>query len=155
MARRIASARVFGSKPGAYGAGLQALIDEGIWETGADFARELSGTGASYAYGAGARGPPRAQGPANAACPPLDAILHNQDNREHDILDSDDYYQFEGGLAATGESAEGPHVRRSITTTIPGPSAPSCARWRRRSARVVRARAANPKWIAGRDAPRL
>jgi len=26
-------------------------------------------------------------------------VLHNQDNREHDLLDSDDYYQFEGGLA--------------------------------------------------------
>ena len=29
----------------------------------------------------------------------VDAVLHNQDNREHDLLDSDDYYQFEGGLA--------------------------------------------------------
>ena len=28
-----------------------------------------------------------------------DAVLHNQDNREHDLLDSGDYWQFEGGLA--------------------------------------------------------
>ena len=31
----------------------------------------------------------------------VELVLHNQDNREHDLLDSDDYYQFEGGLAAT------------------------------------------------------
>ena len=31
----------------------------------------------------------------------VQAVIHNQDNREHDLLDSDDYYQFEGGLAAT------------------------------------------------------
>ena len=29
----------------------------------------------------------------------VDAVIQNQDNREHDLLDSDDYYQFEGGLA--------------------------------------------------------
>ncbi|HET6521644.1 MAG TPA: cobaltochelatase subunit CobN, partial [Geminicoccaceae bacterium] len=38
-ARRRATYRVFGSKPGAYGAGLQALIDERGWEDEADLAR--------------------------------------------------------------------------------------------------------------------
>ena len=35
-ARRKAGFRVFGSKPGAYGAGLQTLIDEKCWETDED-----------------------------------------------------------------------------------------------------------------------
>ena len=94
-ARRIASARVFGSKPGAYGAGLQALIDEGIWETGEDFAEAYLQWG-QYAYGAGLEGRPECTA-LERRLSAADAILHNQDNREHDILDSDDYYQFEVG----------------------------------------------------------
>ena len=37
----------------------------------------------------------------------VDGVLHNQDNREHDLLDSDDYYQFEGGLAAAVKELSG------------------------------------------------
>ena len=36
-----------------------------------------------------------------------DALIQNQDNREHDLLDSDDYYQFEGGIAAAVEHLSG------------------------------------------------
>jgi cobaltochelatase CobN len=60
-------------------------------------------------------------------------VVHNQDNREHDLLDSDDYYQFEGGLAATVETSAA-RRRRSITTTIPAPNGRWCARFRKRSA---------------------
>ena len=84
-----------------------------------------------------------------------DAVLHNQDNREHDLLDSDDYYQFEGGLARRGTAAVGRAAARSTTTTIRSPSGRASAPCARRSARIVRGRAANPRWIAGRDAPRL
>ena len=60
-AERRAGFRVFGSKPGAYGAGLQALIDEKGWQTDADLARAYIAWG-GYAYGAGRRrrGPARA-----------------------------------------------------------------------------------------------
>ena len=96
-AARRAGYRVFGSKPGAYGAGLQAMIDERIWRDDADLADAyLAWSG--WAYGAGGEG--RAErGLFEARLAATDAVLHNQDNREHDLLDSDDYYQFEGGLA--------------------------------------------------------
>ncbi len=58
--------RVFGSKPGAYGAGLQAMIDERLWSDKADLA-EAYLTWGSYAYGRTAEGTPRARcirGPA-------------------------------------------------------------------------------------------
>ena len=29
----------------------------------------------------------------------VQAVIQNQDNREHDLLDSDDYYQFQGGMS--------------------------------------------------------
>ena len=97
--------RVFGRKPGAYGAGLQALIDSGRWETKANLAEAFLNWG-QYAYGAHAAGvPERARFAARLGT--VEAVVHNQDNREHDLLDSDDYYQFEGGLVATAEAVSG------------------------------------------------
>src|SRR5262249_27361867 len=97
-ARKRAGFRVFGSKPGAYGAGLQALIDERGWETADDLARAYVAWG-GYAYGAGAQGAAEHKLFEHRLAE-VEGVLHNQDNREHDLLDSDDYYQFEGGLAA-------------------------------------------------------
>jgi len=37
----------------------------------------------------------------------MQIVLHNQDNREHDLLDSDDYYQFQGGLTAAVRALTG------------------------------------------------
>ncbi|MEX0627826.1 MAG: cobaltochelatase subunit CobN, partial [Cucumibacter sp.] len=97
--------RIFGSKPGAYGAGLQGLIDSGNWKTNADLATAFLNWG-QYAYGAKSPGTPERARFA-ARLKDIDAVLHNQDNREHDVLDSDDYYQFEGGLAATATVLSG------------------------------------------------
>ncbi|HYN39028.1 MAG TPA: cobaltochelatase subunit CobN, partial [Rhodospirillales bacterium] len=97
-ARALAGCRVFGSKPGAYGAGLQALIDERGWQTDADLARAYVAWG-GYAYGAGMGGK-AAHGVFERRLAAVEGVVQNQDNREHDILDSDDYYQFEGGMTA-------------------------------------------------------
>lgn len=145
-ARRQALYRVFGSKPGAYGAGLQALIDERIWDARADFADAFLAWG-SYAYGGGAKGE-GARASLTARLSQVDAVLHNQDNREHDLLDSDDYYQFEGGLAATVETLKGaaPKIYHNDHSR---PERPVIRTLSEEIGRVVRARAANPKWIAG------
>ena len=145
-ARRKAAFRVFGSKPGAYGAGLQALIDERGWSDEGDFARAYLAWG-GYAYGNGAAGE-AAQSSFSHRLTQVDAVLHNQDNREHDLLDSDDYYQFEGGLAATikhltGRKAQVWHNDHSR------PETPQVRSLDEEIARVVRARVVNPKWIKG------
>ena len=93
------------SKPGAYGAGLQAPIDEGIWQDDGDLADAYLAWG-GYAYGAGGEGTAE-RGLLETRLGAVDAVVHNQDNREHDLLDSDDYYQFEGGLAAGGAASVG------------------------------------------------
>jgi cobaltochelatase CobN len=145
-ASRVAGSRVFGSKPGAYGAGLQALIDEGIWETEADFADAYLQWG-QYVYGGGFEG--QAERKAfERRISSLDAILHNQDNREHDILDSDDYYQFEGGLAASAKALKGQAIQ-VYHNDHSRPERPVVRALEEEIGRVVRARAANPKWIAG------
>ena len=145
-ASRRAGFRVFGSKPGAYGAGLQALIDEGIWSERADFADAFL-TWGGYAYGGGAEGTV-ARHDLEERLRSVDAVLHNQDNREHDLLDSDDYYQFEGGLAATVENLKGvaPKVYHNDHSR---PERPVVRTLSEEIGRVVRGRAANPKWIAG------
>ena len=144
-AARRAGFRVFGSKPGAYGAGLQALIDERGWETEADLARAYVAWG-GYAYGAGAEGAAE-HGLFEARLAGVEAVLHNQDNREHDLLDSDDYYQFEGGLAATVKHLGGgrPAVYHNDHSR---PETPRIRTLKEEIARVVRARVVNPKWIA-------
>jgi cobaltochelatase CobN len=138
--------RVFGSKPGAYGAGLQALIDEKGWSGDADLARAYVAWG-GYAYGQGAAGEAR-HGLFERRLGALDAVVHNQDNREHDLLDSDDYYQFEGGMTAAVRviSGDQPAVYHSDHSR---PESPRVRTLSDEIARVVRARVVNPKWIAG------
>src|SRR5947209_3045881 len=104
-ARRRASLRVFGSKPGAYGAGLQAPIDEGCWETAGDLAEAFLAWSA-FGYGRGLDGT-ASDGELRGRLRDVELVLHNQDNREHDLLDSDDYYQFEGGLIAAVRELSG------------------------------------------------
>jgi len=145
-ARRRAGYRIFGAKPGAYGAGLQTLIDERIWGDESDLAAAWLGW-SGYAYGAGTEGTAeRAMLEARLAA--ADAVLHNQDNREHDLLDSDDYYQFEGGLALVVRQLSGraPAVWHSDHSR---PEVPRVRSLREEIGRVVRGRAANPRWIAG------
>ena len=145
-ARRRAGARIFGSKPGAYGAGLQALIDERGWRDEGDLARAWLAWG-GHAYGRGIDGrdaqPELAQRLAG-----VELVLHNQDNREHDLLDSDDYYQFEGGLAATVRHLSGrqPEIYHNDHSR---PEHPRVRTLKEEIGRVVRGRAANPKWLRG------
>jgi len=145
-ARHKAGSRVFGSKPGAYGAGLQALIDERGWRDRGDLARAYVAWG-GYAYGTAAEGT-AAHDLFETRLKSVQAVLHNQDNREHDLLDSDDYYQFEGGLTAAVAQLSG-----AEPATYHGdhsrPETPRIRPLEDEIARIVRGRVTNPKWIAG------
>ena len=145
-AERRAGYRIFGSRPGAYGAGLQALIDERGWRDEADLARAWIAWG-GYAYGAGAEGAAE-HALFEKRLGGVQAVVHNQDNREHDLLDSDDYYQFEGGMAAAVRHLSGarPAVWHNDHSR---PESPRVRRLEEEIARVVRARVVNPKWIRG------
>ncbi len=138
--------RIFGSKPGAYGAGLQGPIDSGKWQEASDLAEVFLEWG-QYAYGADAHGVPERERFA-ARLGDTEAVLHNQDNREHDLLDSDDYYQFEGGLtvAATELSGRRPAVYHSDHSR---PERPVARTLEEEVSRVMRSRVVNPKWLDG------
>lgn len=138
--------RVFGSKPGAYGAGLQALIDERIWNSRSDLGSAYVEWG-KYAYGAGSGGKD-AERAFTRRLAETEIVVQNQDNREHDILDSDDYYQFEGGAAAAVEHLSGrqPAVYHNDHSR---PERPIIRTLEEEIGRVVRSRVVNPKWIDG------
>jgi cobaltochelatase CobN len=136
--------RIFGAKPGTYGAGLQALMDSGHWQTDADLARVFVEWG-GYAYGRDADGVD-ARGLFTERLRAVEIAVHNQDNREHDIFDSDDYYQFHGGMIASVRALTG----RAPRAYFGDSSRPDDARVRdlaEESLRVYRARVVNPKWL--------
>jgi cobaltochelatase CobN len=98
-------ARVFGSKPGAYGAGVQGIIEAQNWESSDDLGQAYLNW-SSYAYSAQGMGYSEPEA-FERRLSTLQIVLQNQDNREHDLLDSDDYYQFQGGLTAAVRSLQG------------------------------------------------
>ncbi|MDR6632865.1 cobaltochelatase CobN [Phyllobacterium sp. 1468] len=146
LARQRAGFRVFGSKPGAYGAGLQALIDENDWAK-RDALAEAWLVWGGYAYGAGIEGNAE-RGLLEERLRDVNAVVQNQDNREHDLLDSDDYYQFEGGMSAAVElvSGERPAIYHNDHSR---PEKPVIRTLEEEIARTVRGRVTNPKWITG------
>jgi cobaltochelatase CobN len=145
-AKQMAGYRIFGSKPGAYGAGLQALIDEKIWTERGDLAAAYVTWGA-FAYGAREAGvQDKAQ--FTQRLKNIEAVVHNQDNREHDVLDSDDYYQFEGGMSAAVEAASGAQPR-IYHNDHSRPERPVIRTLEEEVGRVMRSRVVNPKWITG------
>ncbi|MEM9007391.1 MAG: cobaltochelatase subunit CobN, partial [Cyanobacteria bacterium P01_F01_bin.86] len=138
--------RIFGSKPGAYGAGLQGLIEAQNWTTDDDLARAYINW-SSYAYGQHAQGRSAPEA-FQARLKQMQVVLQNQDNREHDLLDSDDYYQFQGGLTVAVRSLRGasPQIYFGDHAV---PENPQVRSLQQEIARVYRSRVVNPKWIAG------
>ncbi|MBD2454506.1 cobaltochelatase subunit CobN [Nostoc sp. FACHB-87] len=146
--------RIFGSQPGAYGAGLQGLMESQNWTDDQDLARAYINW-SCYAYSSITASQEKGKLTGIAApeafgqrLQQMQIVLQNQDNREHDLLDSDDYYQFQGGLTAAARSLQGKNPQiyfgdHSI------PANPRIRKLQTEIARVYRSRVINPKWIAG------
>ncbi|MFF1609674.1 cobaltochelatase subunit CobN [Amycolatopsis sp. NPDC058278] len=142
---RRATTRIFGSKPGAYGAGLLPLMDSGNWRDDKDLA-EVYAVWGGFAYGRDLDGRP-AREDMESSYKRIVVAAKNTDTREHDIADSDDYFQYHGGMIATV---------RALTGTAPASyvgdsTSPDAVRTRtlgEETARVFRARVVNPRWLA-------
>jgi cobaltochelatase CobN len=136
--------RIFGANPGTYGAGIQQLIDTQHWESDRDFATVFVEWG-GYAYGRTADGVD-ARDVFVERLRSVEIAVHNQDNREHDIFDSDDYYQFHGGMIATIRSLTGRQPKAYFGDSS-RPDATRVRDLREEALRVYRSRVINPKWL--------
>jgi cobaltochelatase CobN len=146
-AARQAGLRIFGSKPGAYGAGLLPLIDGRNWQTADDLA-EVYLTWSSYAY-TGAEDDGRAERDAfRLRLAQTEVVAQTQDNREHDLFDSDDYFQFHGGLIAAVRAVAG-RAPAAYLNDSSRPDAVQARTLREEACRVFRSRVVNPRWLAG------
>ncbi len=144
QADRKSLLRIFTSGPGCYGTGLLPLIDAGNWESKADLAEVFLKWG-HHAAGSDGQLIPEPE-VLKTRLSQIQAVAQNQDNREHDILDSDDYFQFQGGLQAAIE-----HLKGSAPANYHGdssdPSVPRIRSLEEEMVRVLHSRALNPKWI--------
>ncbi|MDB5835148.1 MAG: cobalamin biosynthesis protein CobN [Caballeronia sp.] len=145
-ARLRAGWRVFSTKPGAYGAGLQEMIDAKQWQNDADLARGFQSSG-GYAYSQKGDGV-EARDTFGARLSTIDVVVQNQDNREHDLLDSNDYHQFQGGMVAAVRHLSGAQPQ-AYNPDHSNPAAPRIRTLQEEISRVIRSRVVNPKWIDG------
>ncbi|MES2872648.1 MAG: cobaltochelatase subunit CobN [Bacteroidota bacterium] len=143
-AEQRASYRIFGSPPGSYGAGILALIQEKNWQTDEDFAQTYINWG-GYAYTASNSGVD-ARAEFKQRLSVVEVALHNQDNREHDIFDSDDYLQFHGGMIASIRSLTGQQPKAYFGDSQ-DPSRAVVRDLKEETLRVFRSRVVNPKWL--------
>ncbi|EID15383.1 cobaltochelatase subunit CobN [Mycolicibacterium phlei] len=142
--QRRATMRIFGSKPGTYGAGLLQLIDSRNWRDDADLAQVYTAWG-GFAYGRGLNGA-AASDDMSRQYRRIVVAAKNTDTREHDIADSDDYFQYHGGMIATVRALTG----KDPVAYIGDNTRPDAVRTRTLSeetTRVFRARVVNPRWI--------
>ncbi|MET9246026.1 cobaltochelatase subunit CobN [Nonomuraea sp. NPDC003709] len=142
---RQATMRVFGSAPGAYGAGLLPLIDSRNWRDDADLA-EVYAVWGGFAYGRDLDGV-AARPQMEDAYRRIAVAAKNVDTREHDIADSDDYFQYHGGMVATVRALTG----RAPAAYVGDSTRPDAVRTRTLSeetSRIFRARVVNPRWLA-------
>jgi cobaltochelatase CobN len=139
-------ARVFGPGPGSYGVGILQLLEQRNWRSDDDLAAVyIAWSGFSYGrrgFGVADEGAMRRRFAA------IDVAVKNQDNREHDIFDSDDYLQEHGGMIATIRSLTGRDPMAYFGDSA-DPSRPQIRSLAEEAARVVRTRVINPKWIEG------
>jgi cobaltochelatase CobN len=145
-ATRRASYRVFGSKPGSYGAGILPLINEQNWQNETDFAQAYVNWG-GFAYGQDVYGDD-AREEFKATLGGVQVAVKNQDNREHDIFDSDDYLQYHGGMIATIRALNGRNPK-SYFGDNSNPEQAQVRTLQQEAHRVFRSRVINPKWIDG------
>lgn len=142
---RRATTRIFGSKPGSYGAGILQVVESGNWRDDADLAEVYTAWG-GFAYGRDLDGAPAADD-MRTNYRRIKVAAKNVDTREHDIADSDDYFQYHGGMVATVRALTGSDPKAYVGDST-SPDAVRTRTLQEETNRVFRARVVNPRWIA-------
>ncbi|HEY4546848.1 MAG TPA: cobaltochelatase subunit CobN [Pedomonas sp.] len=144
FAGRPSAPRVYGPRPGCYGLGLEDAA-----EVYTETARRAAGEAWLAASSHALDGPEAAADPEGLRrrVESADAFVHLQDLPETDLLLAADYAAHEAGFAAAKAVTGGAAALYHLDTR--DPARPAARTLREEIARVVRARAAHPGWIAG------
>ena len=137
-------ARLWGPPPGGYGSGILPVLEQGSWRSQADLA-EVYLAWSGFAYGRGRHGDADPDG-MRRRFSVIEVAVKNQDNREHDIFDSDDYLQDHGGMVAAVRALAGKGPKAWFGDSA-NPDDPKIRSLKEEAARVVRSRVLNPRWI--------
>jgi cobaltochelatase CobN len=142
---RRSTTRIFGSKPGSYGAGILQVVESGSWRSDDDLAEVYTAWG-GFAYGRDLDGAPAADD-MRTNYRRIKVAAKNVDTREHDIADSDDYFQYHGGMVATVRALTGSDPKAYVGDSTT-PDAVRTRTLQEETNRVFRSRVVNPRWIA-------
>ncbi|WKV16480.1 cobaltochelatase subunit CobN [Janibacter limosus] len=142
---RRARTGIFGSKPGSYRAGILRVVESGNWRSDDDLAQVYTARG-GFAYGRDLDGKPAAED-MERTYRRIQVAAKNVDNRESDILDSDDYFQYHGGMVATVRALTGTEPKAYVGDST-SPDAVRTRTLQEETNRVFRSRVVNPRWIS-------
>lgn len=143
---RQAAFRVFGDQQGTYGAGIAALLEAKNWQNIDDIAKVYIRWGA-HAYGSGVNGTFLPQ-QFSKRMGSLDITIKNEDNHEINMLSSDDYNAYHGGMIAAVRSIKGKKPR-SYCGDSTNKQKVVLHSVQEEAKRVFRSESVNPKYIAG------
>ncbi|MCL5974112.1 MAG: cobaltochelatase subunit CobN [Ferrimicrobium sp.] len=136
--------RIFGPSPRSYGSGILPLLESRSWHDDQDLS-EVYLTWSGFSYSRSGYGVPNRSG-LEARLRVVEVAYKAQDNREHDIFDSDDYLQDHGGMVAAARALGARDVRGYFGDSA-NPGDPKVRSIEEEAARVVRSRVLNPKWL--------
>lgn len=143
---REAAYRIFGDAPGTYGAGVAALLEEKNWDSLDDLANVFIRWG-GHAYGSKSNGSYKPE-LFRERLAHMEVTIKNEDNHETNMMSSDDYNAYHGGLIAAVRSCSGkkPHAYEgdsSDRSRIKVRTVEAAAK------RIFRTETVNPKFIEG------
>jgi cobaltochelatase CobN len=136
--------RIFGCKPGAYGAGVCEAIDSKNWRDEQDLGEAYVVWG-GYAYGRKNYGVTVSE-QFKQRLSQLNLTVKNEDTREYDLLDGDDFYSYHGGMIAAVKAFKG-ELPRSYSGDSSDPERIKTRSTAEETKHIFRARILNPKWI--------
>lgn len=138
--------RIFGDPPGTHGTGVKELVYAKKWEKTEDLGNVFT-TWSSYAYGKNLHGEKRIEA-FKTRFAAVDVAVKNESNIENDMLGSDDFYNYFGGLVAAVTTHSGSQKPSYIPNTSNKENLEIFS-LHEEASKVMRARINNPKWIEG------
>lgn len=138
--------RVYGCAPGGYGAGVSHLIESRQWTDYQDLAKVYE-TWSGHGYSAKAHGDVMTE-MFRQRMSTVSMTIKNESTIEIDMLDSDDFYSYHGGLIACVKANSG-KTPISLTGHSEDPERVKIRDTKRETARILRSKILNPKWLEG------